>query len=312
MRGRHFSSAGRLGALGAVTVVAFSLVGMSVAVAAPSTVSKPVADPGSYGGSAGGLALTFFVSLGSRSVLDISMPVSALTCSPGGKALSDTTFVIAKVALGGNDAFSAKASQDGIFSGDSTRFSYSVAGRFSKATKQHTATAAGSLREDMSYTDRSGVHHLCTTKNLTWTARRSGPSPRSASLVKAGNYGGLADGRALGFAVKSRRVNTIYFPSTGLICSPGGGLIGDTTFVIPHTAIKPDGSFSALTSRTGRYAGARATFRYFFSGDFQGPNASGVVGAAGIYREDIAYTAKTGIHRTCTTNTKAWVVVRTS
>jgi hypothetical protein len=312
MVGRRFTRAGRLSAFGAVAVVAFSALGLSAAVASPSKASRPATDPGTYGGNSNGHAFTFFVPPGSSSVVDISMPVSGLICSPSGRGVNDTTFVIAKTALSHDGSFSAQASQDGFFAGAATRFSYSVAGRFSKATKQHAATAAGTLREELRYTNRAGVQHVCTTKGRSWTATRSGPIPKANSLVKPGNYAGFGNTRALGFAVKGSKVSNIYIPEVGLGCVPGGSVVGDATFNLARTTIGSDASFSIHTTRKGTYVGAHATFTYFFSGDFQGSNANGVGVAAGTFREDIAYTTKKGVHRTCTTNTVPWTAARTS
>jgi hypothetical protein len=291
--------------------ISVAVLGLPTAAAAPSmSVTKPVADTGSYTGVAAGRAVTFFVAPGSRRVLNLAIPLTGLYCSPGGGGTSDTSFVIAKTAIGLKGAFNVKGAQNGIFGGYPARFSYSFAGRFSKATKLHTGTAAGTFREDIRYTDSSGVHITCSTNRQSWTASRSGPVPTLKSLVRQGHYAGSALGRALSFTVAPSRVNTISIPLTGLYCSPGGGGTSDTTFAIPQATVKGDGSFSAKASQTGVFGGANATFNYVFSGNFQGLNENKVGNVAGVFREDITYTNTAGVHITCTTNTQAWTATR--
>jgi hypothetical protein len=291
--------------------ISVAALGLSTAAAAPSmSVSKPVADPGNYSGIGYGRALTFFVAPSHRSLLNVSMPSTGLACAPGGGGTNDTSFGIAKTAIGLKGSFSAKGAQNGIFAGYPARLSYSFAGRFSKATKLHTGTAAGTFREDIRYTDSTGAHITCTTNRQSWTASRSGPAPTLKTLARQGPYAGTGYGRALSFTVAPSRVNTISIPSTGLYCAPGGGGTNDTTFAIPQAALKRDGSFSAKASQTGVFAGATATFSYVFSGNFEGLNANRVGSAAGVFREDITYTSTTGVHITCTTNTQAWTATR--
>jgi hypothetical protein len=289
----------------------FVLLGLA-AGAAPGQVSrtaaKAVADPGAYSGVAGGRALAFFVAPGGRKLVNVSMPQTVLTCTPGGGAIADFTFAIPKGAVRSYGVFSAAGSQSGVYGGYPAQYSYSFSGRFSKATKLHTGTGAGIVREDMRYTDSAGVHHTCTTNNQSWTASRSGPNP--IGLTRAGKYAGFGAGRALSFVVTPGRVNTIALPQTVLTCSPGGGAVADATFAIPQAPVRGDGSFSAKTSQTGVFGGATATFSYAFAGSFQGLSATGVGSAAGTLREDVVYTDTAGVHRTCTTNTVPWTANR--
>jgi len=292
-------------------ILGVTVLGLSAAVAARSmSVAKPVADPGIYTGAAAGRAVAFFVSPSSRSLLNLSIPVTDLACTPGGGGANDSTFGIAKIAIRSHGSFGAKGSQSGVFGGYAARYAYSFGGRFSKATKLHTGTAAGTFREDIRYTNSTGVHVTCTTNNKPWTATRSGPKLKS--LVTLGNYTGIAWQRAVTFAVAPSRLNTLSIPVTDLGCSPRGGGANDGTFAIPQIAVGRDGSFSAQTSTTGVFGGATATFNYFFSGSFQGPNANGAGSAAGVFREDITYTDTAGVHQTCTTNTQAWTAARSS
>ena len=226
-----------------------ALIGTAVALigsfgASGMSVLKPVADAGTYTGTAGGFSVTFFVAPSRTSVVNISVPLTGLACSPGGAGANDRTFVIAKAVIR-NGTFNAKGSQSGAFGGYAARFSYSFSGRFTKATKQHTATAAGSFRDDVRYTDRTGAHLLCTTNKQAWTAARTGPLATPANLVKPGNYTGTAGGFGLTFvaAASKRSLTTISIPLTGLGCFPSGSGANDRTFTIPQTAVRADGSF---------------------------------------------------------------------
>jgi hypothetical protein len=296
-----------------VTITAVALLGLAVAGVAPGQRSRtlaPSADPGAYSGLGGGRALAFFVAPGGKKVVNVSMPQTALSCTPGGGGVADYTFAIQGATVRPTGVFSAEGSQTGVFSGYSVQYSYSFSGRFSKATKQHTGTAAGILREDMRYTDSAGVHHTCTTNNQSWTASRSGPKP--GPLSKPGKYAGYGAGRALSFTVTPGKLNTIAIPQTALTCAPGGGGAADASFAIPQTPIRADSSFSVKTSQTGVFAGATATFTYAFAGSLQGLNAQGAGSAAGTLREDVTYTDTAGVHRTCTTNTVPWTAARSA
>jgi hypothetical protein len=287
------------------------VLGLSAAATAPSmSVVKPTADAGIYTGAANGRALAFFVSPSGRSMVDLTLAFTDLACAPVGNGANDTTFVIPKAAITQRGSFSAKGSQSGYFGGRAARFSYAFAGRFSKATKLHTGTAAGTFREDVRYTDSAGGHQTCTTNRKTWTATRSGPKLKA--LVKPGNYTGLAGQRALSFTVAPGRLTTVAVAFTDLGCLPQGNGASDTTFAIPQIAVRKDGSFNAHASTTGVFGGSTATFSYAFSGHFQGLNSNGAGSAAGVYREDIAYTDAKGVRQVCTTNTNAWTAARSS
>jgi hypothetical protein len=290
-------------------IIGVTALSLAAAVGAASmSAAKPVADPGIYTGTAAGYGLAFFVAPSGRNVVDVSAPYAGLACSPGGGGISDTTFNIPKIAIRPKGSFSAKGNQTGYSSGYAAKFSYSFAGRFTKATKQHTGTAAGTFREDIRFTDKTGAHVTCTTNRQSWTASRTGPKPKP--LVALGGYKGTAAGYGLTFAAAPSRVNTISIPYTALGCSPSGGGASDTTFAIPQVAVRPDGSFSAKAAQTGVFAGVTANFSYLFSGSFQGPDTNRVGSTAGTFREDITYTDAQGVHQTCTTDTKSWAATR--
>jgi hypothetical protein len=291
-------------------IVLGAALGMSGATGALSmSVVKPVADPGIYAGTAAGRQVAFFVSSSGRSLRDVSIALTDLACAPSGSGAGDA-LVIANAAIKPGGAFSARGSQTGSYQGFAAQYTYSFAGRFSRATKTHTGTAAGTFRESIRFTDQTGAHQTCTTNTKSWTATRSGPKLKA--LVASGNYTGTAGGRALTFAVALRRVNTVTIPLTDLSCVPNRSGADDTTFAIAQVPIRADGSFNARGSTTGVFGGAPATFTYSFSGSFEGLNSSGAGSAAGLFREDIGFTDNAGVHQVCTTNTRAWAAARTS
>jgi hypothetical protein len=293
---------------------------LATAASGHANAGKAVAEPGSYSGTASGYPVSFFVAPGGRSLINIAMPGTVLGCTPGGGSTSDRTFSIARVALRPDGSFSGRGSQRGVFAvaaGAAATFTYSFSGRFQRATKQHAATAAGTFREDVRYTDSAGAHLLCTTNRQSWTAARSGPLAAAKTLVVPGNYTGTGGGGyPLSFTSLAGKtaVATVTIPGTVLACT-GAGSTSDRTFAIARVVVGRDGSFSGKASQTGvlgAFQGASATFSYTFSGNFQGRNADGVGSAAGTFREDVAVTDASGVHRLCTTNTQLWSATRSS
>ena len=295
------------------SICALTVVVLLAAAGAPSmsSVLKPVADPGIYSGLGAGRPVTFFVTASRTSLRDVAIPLTDLACAPRGGGGNDYTFFIAKAAIKPGGAFSAKGAQSGVFSGYPAQFSYIFAGRFAKATKVRSGTAAGTFRTTIRYTDIAGVNQTCTTNLKSWTATRSGPKLK-APLLKPGNYSGLAAGRPVTFTAAPGRITTVAIPLTDLACVPQRSGPNDTTFAIPQVAVKPDGSFSKRVSTTGVFGGSSATFTYTFSGQFEGLNSSKVGSVTGTFREDIVYTDRAGVSQTCTTNTRIWTAARSS
>ena len=93
-----------------------------------------------------------------------------------------------------------------------------------------------------------------------------------------------------------------------MACTPGGGRYDDH-LTIAHAVINPDGSFAATGSQTGVFGGQNATFKYSFTGNYEGFSTSGVPQAFGSLREDISYSAN-GATYTCTTNNQTWSALR--
>jgi hypothetical protein len=126
---------------------------------------KAVAAPGNYSGN----GITFSVAPGGTSMLNISNRLTYLNCTPSG-AINDH-LSIGEVAIMPDGSFTAKASQNGVLSGNNAKFTYTFAGYFEGPTPAGTATVAGIWREDVVFA--SGTTTLCTSNDQSWTSTRS-------------------------------------------------------------------------------------------------------------------------------------------
>ena len=293
----------------ALAAVAAQFVGAKTQPQSP--VQSALAEPGSYRGRhVGGYPVSFFVAAGGSSVLNLSIPTVFIACTPSGAYPSTDHLEILKTAIKRDGSFTATASQTGVFAGVKATFTYSVTGQFQKAAAGSAATAAGSYRQDIVFTD--SATHKCTSNNQSWTAgRTSDPQPPPTAVIQPGTYrGSHVGGYPLTFAVSSggpSMVN-ISIPTVFIACTPRGPYPSTDHLEILKTTIGPDGSFTATTSQNGVFAGKNAKFTYFFTGHFQGVTAAGVATASGVYRQDIVFTDTTT--RTCTSNNQTWTVTR--
>jgi hypothetical protein len=281
------------------------------AVAAQFVGSKPVPNPpatavapGTYTGqnSQNGNGVRFFVAAGGKSVVNFSIPVVNLGCLPGGGA--GDHILILQTAVRPDGSFTATASQDGIARGARARFTYSVAGRFERATASAEASAAGSYRVDIAFPDSATSR--CTSNNQTWRATRSAQPAQQGAIV-AGAYRGQnsQNGNGVSFTVAAggRSLTNFSIPVVNLGCLPGGGA-GEHILIL-QTAIRPDGSFTATGSQDGLVRGARARITYTVTGHFEGVTSSGP-GAAGSHRVDVVFPDSPS--STCTSNDQFWRV----
>jgi hypothetical protein len=127
---------------------------------------KIVAVPGPYSGG----SITFSVAPGGKSMLNVSVPLTYLTCDPSG-AINDH-FAMLQVAIRSDGSFSATTSQEGVLSGSNAKFTYTLKGYFEGPTPPGGApTAAGIWREDIVFA--SGTTKMCTSNNQLWTATRA-------------------------------------------------------------------------------------------------------------------------------------------
>jgi hypothetical protein len=139
--------------------------------------TTPVAEPGSYAGAnrQNGNPITLFVTANRKSVLNISIPVVTIACTPPGRFPRYDRLGILKAAVEPGGSFVAKGSQTGVFAGTRARFTYSFRGRFQRATASRAATAAGQFREDIVFTD--STTHRCTSDNRSWSVTRTSDPP---------------------------------------------------------------------------------------------------------------------------------------
>jgi hypothetical protein len=80
----------------------------------------------------------------------------------------DSNFAIPDVRINPDGSFAGQATQNGIFANAPAKITYSVAGNFQGIIGSY-ATAAGSYREDIAFTDSTGSH-TCTSNTLPFAA----------------------------------------------------------------------------------------------------------------------------------------------
>ena len=153
----------------ALTAVAAQFVGPKTQ---PQPPARSAVQPGTYSGS-GNSGVRFLVPAGAGSVLDFSLPQSALyvNCAGGGQ-YSSTPVTIPKTTIKRDRTFIANVSQSGVLGGVNARWTYSVTGRFQGTDAAGRATAAGVHRQDIVFTDTP--NRKCTSNDQPWTAARSG------------------------------------------------------------------------------------------------------------------------------------------
>jgi trimeric autotransporter adhesin len=128
---------------------------------------KSAIEPGDYSGSNGqGWAIKFSVAPGGKSILNVSLPTTAESCTPSGNTNQSVT--IQSVAVQPNGAFSAKTSQTGVVNSTSAKITYTFAGYFEGPTPTGAATVAGTWRADIVFA--SGTTKMCTSNNQSWEA----------------------------------------------------------------------------------------------------------------------------------------------
>jgi len=274
---------------------------------APPPPLRLAAEPGSYSGQNGqnGNGFNLYVAAGGRTVLNVTDPLTGLTCTPSG-GTSDHLRIL-KTTIRGDGSFTTRGSQKGLYRGLAATFTYTVAGRFQKAGAGKAAPAAGTWREDIVTGDPS---IRCTSNAQSWTAARD-PGPRlQKQLVLPGDYTGQngqnGNGFTLSVSADRRSVLNLSDPLTGLACSgTTGGTSDHLRFLkIP---IRADGSFAAKIRQEGLLSGTKATFTYTVAGYFEGPTPLGAATVAGVWREDIELSGGT---TRCTSNDQSWTATR--
>ena len=232
----------------------------------------------------------------------------SIACVPAvsGAPNSDqgSRFSIPAASIKPDGSFAGRVTQAGVFGGFAAKITDSVSGHIRPATAGGgAASAAGSLREDITFRDGT-TSHTCTSNNQPWTAAKNGPIPQPKSLVvPSKQYSGPVIFSVSAAGTKVQNVTTYNY--VYIACAPAvsGAPNSDqgSRFSIPEVAIKPDGSFAGRAVQKGVFGTAPATITFSVAGNFQGLNGSYAT-AAGTYREDITFTDSAGAH-SCTSNT---------
>jgi Divergent InlB B-repeat domain len=290
-----------------VTVSALAAVAAQFEAGTPAPSGREVAQAGSYTGSNGqnGNGFTLWVAPGGRSALNVTDPLTGLSCVPAGSGLGDHLRIL-KAAIRPNGSFSAKTTQTGIVRGFPATFTYTVKGRFQRATQGRQASAEGTWREDVVLGGQGG---RCTSNEQSWTATHEQLPVPQRPVVQPGNYSGSNGQNGNGFTLTvtpdAKSVVNVTDPLTGLGCTPSGSGLGDRLRIL-RAAIAADGSFAAKTTQDGVIRGRNARFTYTVSGWFMGPTAAGPTTVGGIWREDVEFSDG----ERCTSNEQIWTVTR--
>jgi hypothetical protein len=275
----------------------------TVHATATEHVTAPLlASPGSYSGTtAQGYGVTFYVSSAGNSLQDIAIPSVYLDCSPGDvEQLTELT--IASAAIGSSGSFTGTASEDGVWSGNPAKFSFTFKGSFTGTN------AAGTFEVTLTY--NNGTAYTCTSNNLTWSATRDTQPAQTTAAPPSGSYSGTSwQGYGVSFYVSSggSSLQDITVPSVYLDCSPGD-VQQLTELTIPSAAVESGGSFTGTASEDGVWSGFPATLTFSFRGNFHSLSPSGVERAAGTLEVTVAYT--NGTAYTCTSNVMTWSATR--
>ncbi len=279
--------------------------------------TKSVAAPGSYTGdwaNYGGNAVTFFVSPGGTSLLNISVPGVGIACTPAGSFPGSDHISILDTPINPNGSFAAEGTQQGVFDGSNAKFTYYFAGHVEGATPSGTLTMAGTLREDIVF-PANGTTESCTSNQQSWTvAHDPQPAPTNSAAVPGSYSGDWANygGNAVTFSVSpgGRSLTDISVPGVGIACTPAGSFPGSDHIGILQTPIRPNGSFLAMATQRGVFDNLNAKFTYYFAGHVEGATPSGTLTMAGTLREDIVFPAN-GTTESCTSNDQSWSAIRT-
>jgi hypothetical protein len=254
-----------------------------------------------------GSAVTFYVASDRKALQDVSIPEVYLTCSPGDAVLTDH-IQIPTVALSAAGAFSTTTSTSGVIGGYAATLDFTFRGNFHGVSPLGAERAAGTFREQITYTDTT--YKVCTSNDQSWTATRDVQPAQPTSLPPAGDYAGTnpQNGSAVTFTVSSDQAHllNVSVPEVYLTCAPGDSTLSDHILIL-SMGLNLDGSFTATTTQPVTVDSQTGTSTYTFRGNFHGVSPSGAARAAGTFRETITYGGKT-----CTSNDQSWLATKTS
>ena len=277
----------------------------------PPVPTRSVAAPGSYSAPESGghfYGFSFFVSPGGSALLNVAV-TDVVSCSPAGSFPGTDQLVIPSIAIQPNGTFAATATQQGVFDNAKARFSYAFAGRFKPATSAGPPTAAGTLRDTVTF-PASGTTETCTTNVQPWAATHDPQAAPTTSAAVPGSYSAAESGGhfyGFSFFVLPGGTSLVNVAVTDIIsCTPAGSFPGSDQLVIPQVTVQPNGAFSGTGVQNGLFDNTPARFSYSFAGHFEGATPSGPLTVAGTLREDVVFPAS-GTTETCTTNLQPWV-----
>ena len=132
----------------------------------------------------------------------------------------------------------------------------------------------------------------------------------------SGNYlAGEYTWATLTFSVSpgGRSLSDVAVPNVPITCTPydatGSNLPRYDHLDFHATAVKPNGSFSAMATQDGVFGHATAKFTYSFAGYAEGATPAGPGTMAGTFREDIVEQVS-GTTYTCTSDNQDWTATR--
>ena len=111
--------------------------------------------------------MTLYVSADGAHAQDVSVPVAYLQCAPGGAFYDQLN--VADIPIAADGSFTATT--DGVLSSSPAHYTYTFSGHFHGFNANGVQRAAGTLREDITYTN--GTAFSCTTDPQSWSANRS-------------------------------------------------------------------------------------------------------------------------------------------
>jgi hypothetical protein len=270
--------------------------------------SKARPPTGSYTGAPQGYsrAFTFYVSSDRKALQNIAGPSMYLNCTGAGATYAPFTIPAVKVAA--NGSFAGKWSQKGVFGTYAATYTYAISGHFHGAGASGAARAAGSIRENLVYSD--SAKHTCTSNTEPWTGTRDVQPKQVATRPPAGSYSVQPQGysRAITFSVSPARDHLLNVAGSSMYlnCTNAGATY--TTLSIASIAITK-GAFNAKRTESGVFGIYPATYTTVFTGHFHGAGADNAVRAAGTVQETMVYTDSS--RHVCTSNTEPWAGERT-
>ena len=267
------------------------------AVTAQFVTNGPVAVPGPYSGADVG-SITFDVAPGGRTMLNVYVPTTFLSCTPSG-TINDQ-FEMLQVAIKSNGSFRRDDIPAWRALGQH-RSSLIPSPGISSRRPGQLRQARPERGERTSCSERDlGVVYI-EQADLDGNAL-SGTSQEEI-VARPGPYSG-ADVGSITFDVApgGRTMLNVYVPTTFLNCTPSGTI--NDQFEMLQVAIKSNGSFDAEGPQRGVLSGSNVKFAYTLAGSFEGPTPAGVSTAAGTWREGVVFAS--GTTSACTSNNEFW------